>query len=175
MNILVAYASKYGFTKGIAEFIAEKIRLQGVDVEIQKVDSVSNPRDYSVLVIGSSVYLGHWMKEASEFVLRNQDTLSRRPVWLFSSGPLCSDTSLSDPKLEPKEIAEFRAAINPRDHRIFFGAFDRKKLGFKDRMLATMPAARALFPEGDFRNWHDIETWTNTISKSFKKTAEKVK
>ena len=34
---------------------------------------------------------------------------------------------------EPKEIAEFREAINPRDHRVFFGAFDPKKLGFKDR------------------------------------------
>jgi menaquinone-dependent protoporphyrinogen oxidase len=169
MKVLVAYASKYGFTKGIAEFIAEKFRLQGVEVEIQKVDSVRNPGDYSALVIGSSVYLGHWMKEASEFVIRNQDTLSRRPVWLFSSGPLCSNTSVSDPKLEPKEIAEFRAAISPRDHRVFFGAFDRKMLGFKDRMLATMPAARALFPEGDFRNWNDIEAWVSNIAKSFKK------
>jgi len=66
--------------------------------------------------------------------------------------------------LEPKEIAEFREAINPRDHRVFFGAFDRKKLGFKDRMVAMMPATRALFPEGDFRNWNDIETWAISIA-----------
>ncbi len=30
---------------------------------------------------------------------------------------------------EPKEIAEFRDAINPRDLRVFFGALDNSKLG----------------------------------------------
>jgi menaquinone-dependent protoporphyrinogen oxidase len=166
MKVLVAYASKYGSTKGIAEFIAEKLRLQGVEVEIQKVDSVRNPGDYGALVIGSSVYMGHWMKEASELVMRNRDALSSRPVWLFSSGPLGNNASANDPKSEPKEIAEFRETINPRDHRVFFGAFDRKKLGFKDRMVAMMPAARALFPEGDFRNWNDIEAWASNIARA---------
>jgi menaquinone-dependent protoporphyrinogen oxidase len=166
MKVLVAYASKYGSTKGIAEFIAEKLRMQGVEVEIQKVDSVRNPRDYGALVIGSSAYMGHWMKEAIEFVMRNRDALSSRPVWLFSSGPLVNNASLNDPKLEPKEIAEFEGAINPQDHRVFFGALDRKKLGFKDRMIAMMPASRALFPEGDFRNWNDIEAWASNIARA---------
>jgi len=97
-------------------------------------------------------------------VQRNRDVLANRPVWLFSSGPLGSDVSLSDPKLEPKEIAEFREAINPREHRVFLRAFDCNKVEFKYRMVAKMPAARALFPQGDFRNWKDIETWANGIA-----------
>ncbi len=164
MKALVAYASKYGSTKGIAEFIAEKLRLQGVKVEIQMVDSVHNPEDYGALVIGSSVYMGRWMKEASELVMRNRDALSSLPVWLFSSGPLSNNASANDPKLEPKEIAEFRKAIIPLEHKVFSGAFDRKKLGFKDRMVAMMPAARALFPDGDFRNWDNIEAWAKELA-----------
>ena len=136
-----------------------------MEVEIQKVDSVCNPGDYGALVIGSSVYMGHWMKEASELVMRNRDALSSQSIWMFSSGPLSNNASVNDPKLEPKEIAEFREAITPRDHRIFFVAFDRKKLGFKDRMVTMMPAARALFPEGDFRNWSDIEAWASNIAR----------
>lgn len=166
MKVLVAYASKYGSTKGIAESIVETLRVKGMEVEVQKVDSVRNPGDYGALVIGSAVYMGHWMKEASEFVMRNRDVLSDRRVWLFSSGPLGNNPSADDPKLEPKEIPEFRGAIRPRDHRVFFGVFDRKKLGLKDRIVAGMPAAKALFPEGDFRNWNDIESWAGNIARA---------
>jgi menaquinone-dependent protoporphyrinogen oxidase len=27
-----------------------------------------------------------------------------------------------------------------------------------------MPAARTLFPEGDFRNWNDIDAWAISIA-----------
>ncbi|HEV2227144.1 MAG TPA: hypothetical protein VGR56_10125, partial [Nitrososphaerales archaeon] len=91
-----------------------------------------------------------------------------QPVWLFSSGPLGNNVSVDDPKLEPKEIPEFRGAINPQGHNVFFGAFDRKKLQFKDRLVAAMPAAKTLFPEGDFRNWSDIEDWAGDIAYELK-------
>jgi menaquinone-dependent protoporphyrinogen IX oxidase len=39
-------------------------------------------------VIGSGVYYGSWLKEATEWVHRNQAVLAERPVWLFSVGPL---------------------------------------------------------------------------------------
>jgi menaquinone-dependent protoporphyrinogen oxidase len=168
MKAIVVYASRYGSTKGIAEFIAEKLRHLGTQADVRPVDAVHNPGDYETLVVGSAVYLGHWLKEAAEFVWRNRAVLTNRPVWLFSSGPLGSDVSANDPKLEPKEIAEFREAINPRDHKVFSGAFDGKKLGFKDRMVATMPAARAMFPQGDFRNWKDIEVWASSIARDLK-------
>jgi menaquinone-dependent protoporphyrinogen oxidase len=117
-------------------------------------------------VIGIAIYMMHWVKEAVEFVWRNRAVLANRPVWLFSSGPLGSDTSTSDPKLEPKEIAEFRETINPRGHRIFFGALDGSKLGFAHQMTRKLPAARASLPEGDLRNWNDIEAWARTIAQA---------
>jgi len=98
--------------------------------------------------------------------MQNRSVLASRPVWLFSSGPLDSDVSTNDPKLEPKEIAEFRDAINPRDHRVFFGALDSSKLGFAHRMTWKLPAARAVLPEGDFRDWKDIEAWASSIAQA---------
>ncbi len=166
MRILVVYASRYGFTQGIAEFIAGKLRQSGKQVEVREADNARELGSYDAFVIGSAVYFGSWMKEAAEFVRRNRSVLAKRPVWLFSSGPLLSDTPLDDPKLEPKEAAEFRDAIKPRDHRIFFGAFDHRKLGFRDRMITKLPAAKALFREGDFRNWEDVEAWANGIAQA---------
>jgi menaquinone-dependent protoporphyrinogen oxidase len=169
MNAIVVYASKYGSTKSIAEFIAEKLRQQGTQAEARPVDAVHNPGDYDALVVGSAVYMGHWLKEAVEFVRRNRAVLANRPVWLFSSGPLGTETKDAQGRdlivvAEPKEIAEFREAIKPREHRVFFGALDGSKLGFAHQMMRKLPAARALFPEGDFRNWNDIAAWASNIA-----------
>ena len=91
-KVLVAYASRYNSTKGIANFIAERLREHGVHVDVRDVDSVRNPKDYDAFVIGSALYMFHWLKEAREFVSRNHDLLASRPVWLFSSGPLGAQT-----------------------------------------------------------------------------------
>ncbi len=168
MNVIVVYASRYGSTRGIAEFIAEELREHGVQAEARSVDANPNPGEYDAAVIGSAVYMEHWLKDAAEFVRRNRTVLAERPVWLFSSGPLKLEpgTSPDDPELEPKEIGEFREIIHPRDHRVFFGALDPGRLGFAHRALRKLPAARKLLPEGDFRNRDDIEAWAGGIART---------
>jgi len=105
-------------------------------------------------------------------VMRNRAVLASHPVWLFSSGPLGTETKDAQGRnvlmaAEPTEIAEFKVAINPRDHRVFFGRLDASKLAFGHRMVRKMPAARTLFPEGDFRNWNDIDAWALSIARAF--------
>src|SRR5712691_4487962 len=139
MTILVAYASKHGSTQGIAERIAEKLRQLEKEAEARPVDTVEDPGSYEALVIGSAVYYGSWLKEATEWVRRNQAVLAQRPVWLFSSGPLGTD--IKDAEQQPKEMAEFRKAIATRDQRIFFGALDHNKLSFAERMMVKATSA----------------------------------
>lgn len=169
MRILVAYASKYGSTKGIAESVAQKLRRHEAQVDVKEVRTARNLGDYDAFVVGSAVYMAHWMKEATEFIIRNRDVLASRPVWLFSSGPLGTQTTdaqgrdLREVSL-PKEADELKEAIKPRDHRVFFGALDPDKLGFSYKMMRKLPAARAIMPEGDFRDWNDIEVWANGVA-----------
>ncbi len=162
MTVLVAYASKHGSTQGIAERIAGKLRQMGKQVDVQPVDTVKNPGSYEAYVIGSAIYFGSWMKEATEFVHRNKTTLAGRPVWLFSVGPLGVD--FMDDEQQPKEKAEFQETIKPRDHRVFFGALDHNKLTFTERMMTK--AVRA--PEGDYRNWEAIDTWAESIARDLR-------
>jgi menaquinone-dependent protoporphyrinogen oxidase len=169
MSILVAYVSKYGATEGIAERIAEKLRAVGQDAEVEPAKIAGELTGYDAFVIGSAVYNTHWMKEAAEFVRRNRVVLANSPVWLFSSGPLGTETTDQQGRelitvAEPKEIAEFSEAVNPRGHRVFFGALDRSKLGFAHRAVAKLPAAQALLPQGDFRDWQAIEAWAESIA-----------
>jgi menaquinone-dependent protoporphyrinogen oxidase len=175
MRVLVAYASRTGFTKGIAEFIGEKLRGRGMQVDVQTVDSVKGPGDYDAFVIGSAVYNYHWLKEARSFVSNNRALLSTGPVWLFSSGPVGTKTADAQGRnlrdvSGPKEIDELREAAKPRDHHIFFGGLDGARLtgamGFMYRMARKSKAARESMPEGDFRDWKDIESWANSIAEA---------
>ena len=159
MTILVAYASKQGSTQGIAERIAEKLRQLGKEAEARPVEAVEDPGSYEALVIGSAIYYGSWLKEATEWVRRNRAVLAQRPVWLFSVGPL--GIEFKDAEEQPKEMAEFQKAIGPRDQRIFFGALDPSRLSFAERMMVK--AVRA--PAGDFRNWPAIEAWAESIAR----------
>lgn len=173
MKVLVAYASKTGFTKGIAEFIAERLRNRGFEVTLQEAGSVGGAADYDAFVVGSAVYMWHWMKEAKRFVMCNQELLRTRPVWLFSSGPV--GPSKTDAKgkdlLEvsgPSELGELTEAARPRDHKVFFGGLDGSKLrgatGFFYRMTAKSKSARDSMPEGDFRDWNAIGEWANGVA-----------
>jgi menaquinone-dependent protoporphyrinogen oxidase len=66
----------------------------------------------------------------------------------------------------PKEFVELRDAIRPRDEKVFFGAIDpaATPIGFAERFVSLMPAARAAFPKGDFRDWPAIDAWADTIA-----------
>lgn len=167
MTILIAYASKHGATQGIAERLAEKLRAAGQDADARPAATVASLDPYDAFIIGSAVYYGSWQKDASGFVRQHASTLAAHPVWLFSSGPIGSESTDREGRdvreaAVPKEIAELTDAIKPRGHRVFFGAMDRSKLGFVDRVIASMPA----FPgaEGDFRDWADIESWAEGIA-----------
>jgi menaquinone-dependent protoporphyrinogen oxidase len=169
MSVLVGYASKHGATGEIAERIAEILTLAGRHAEARRVQQAGDLGGYEGFVVGSAAYSTHWLKDATAFVMSNRDLLAHRPVWLFSTGPLGTDAT--DAKgvdlrttAEPKEIPGFREAIHPRDHHVFFGALDPGRLTFAEKTLRKLPAARAMMPEGDFRDWTEIEVWARNIA-----------
>ena len=175
MRVLVAYASKYGSTKGIADFIGDRLRQKGLEANVFEVDSVKDVRDYDAFVVGSALYMFHWMKEAKRFVSKNAETLANHPLWLFSSGPVGTKRKNAQGQdlLEvsgPKELAEISALVKPLAHKVFFGALDGSRLtgsmGFFYKMARRSQAARNAMPEGDFRDWKEIEGWADGISEA---------
>jgi menaquinone-dependent protoporphyrinogen oxidase len=166
MRVLVVYASKYGSTQGIAERIAARLREADHVATAVAVRQAVDLESYDAFVVGSAVFIGSWMKEASDFVRRHQDTLAKRPVWLFSSGPIgpTVDKEKDKETTVPKDIAVFEPLIHPRDHRVFFGAFDHSRLEFGHRIVYAMPALRKVMVDGDYRDWPDIDGWAAKIA-----------
>ncbi|MBD3181114.1 flavodoxin [Candidatus Poribacteria bacterium] len=160
-KILVAYATKYGSTKEIAEKIAEVFSQADPDVDLLPVDQVKELDSYDAVVLGSGLYIGRWRKDAAKFLKSNQEILSKKLVWLFSSGP----TGEGDP-VElmkgwsfPKSLQSVADNINPKDIAVFHGNLDRDKLSTIGKFMIKSVKA----PLGDFRDWDNINSWAKGI------------
>jgi menaquinone-dependent protoporphyrinogen oxidase len=164
MKVLIAAATKYGATAEIADAIGEVLSRCGLDVTVLQPEQVPGVDGYDAVVLGSAVYTGHWMPEASEFARRYRHALATRPLWLFSSGPVGDpDGKLAHAMgTDPVEIAEIRQATHARDHRMFAGKLERRHLGLLQR--AALLVVRGL--EGDFRDWGAIRAWAAEIAGS---------
>ena len=171
MPVLVAFASRHGATQGIAERIAEDLRAAGLEAEAHEAGQVRDLAPYDAFVVGSALYMFHWLKDGTRFVRRNGAAFEGRPVWLFSSGPIGTDQVEGEGRdvrttAGPKELDELTGATSARDHRVFFGAFHKgKPIGMSEQLVMRMPAARDAFPEGDFRDWDEIDAWAAGIAR----------
>ena len=170
MRVLVAFASRSGSTAEIADRIAERIRASGIDTDCISVTDHPLISAYDAFVIGSSVYVGRWEKDARAFIDAHAETLASHPTWLFSSGPLGTEPTLENGEdklsgaVEAGEVERLTAAVHPRGHVVFFGAFHADRAAFGIRMFRLLPAARKLLEEGDFRDWAAIERWGDEIA-----------
>jgi menaquinone-dependent protoporphyrinogen oxidase len=157
MAVLVAYGSRHGGTAEIGRFLADRLRERGVDAEVRPIGEVTELAGRDAFVLGSAVYAGSWLKDASAFVRTHRETLSHIPVWLFSSGPIGEggEHGVSD-----SQLAELEDALHPREHRVFGGTLDKSELGFLERKIVKMVKA----PEGDFRDWDAIGAFADEIA-----------
>ncbi len=165
-KVLVAYASKYGATKEIAEKIGAVLKEAGFAVDVLPADRITGIASYRALVLGSAVYIGGWRKAAARFLKANEKALAEMPVWLFSSGP----TGQGDPvELAkgwrfPQALQPVADRVRPREIVVFQGAVFAEKLGVVGRWMIKNVKA----PVGDFRDWDAISAWAGNIAVELK-------
>jgi len=171
MKVLVAYASRHGATAGIAERIAATLTSAGMTADAQPVEEVSDVAAYDAFVIGAATYMFHWLKDAGAFAKRHRDVLQSHPLWLFSSGPLGTDTIDAEGRdvletSEPKEFHELVETLHPRGTQVFFGAWDPTSppVGVGERLMKLMPSEKSPLQAGDFRDWAAIDAWANDVA-----------
>jgi menaquinone-dependent protoporphyrinogen oxidase len=186
-RVLVVYASRHGGTAGIAERIAEVLRAHGSDVVLQDAARQPDAAGFDAAIVGSGVYMGSWLKDATDWLELHATELSTRPVWLFSSGPLPGSTKATQgadavtdalgPSEGPgsggrKKVDALAAAVDARGHAVFQGAFDPSEgpKALSERFVRMMPAAKRILPAGDFRQWEVIEGWARGVAAELAQT-----
>jgi menaquinone-dependent protoporphyrinogen oxidase len=146
-QVLVAYASKMGATKEIADAIGARLRERGLGATVLDAGAVDSVDGYDAVVLGSAIYAARWRREAVRFVRRHGAALGARQTWLFESGWV----GKPPPAVTPTPGARKRAArLGAPAPAVFGGRLDPDlATGFLDRSLARR------IP-GDARDWDEI-------------------
>jgi len=156
-QVLIATASRHGSTFDIADEIARVLSRRGCVVVDKAADEVDAIERFDAVIVGSAVYMGRWLPEALSFVTRNAQELAKRPVWLFSSGPIGEPPQ---PEGEPQGMTEMIQRVHARGHRTFPGRLDPDRLGLGEKVVVGMLRA----PKGDFRDFPAVTSWAEEIA-----------
>ena len=151
MKVLVVYGSKRAGTAGLAEMLGVDLRARGFAVGVEDAAAMPPVSDYDAVVVGGALYAGRWHADARRFVKRNARELRRRPVFLFSSGPL--DDSASDEDLPPtRQVRKLMQRVGAEDHKTFGGRLESDAAGFAAHAMAKEHA-------GDWRDSSEVNHW----------------
>lgn len=160
MKILVAYATKAGSTAEVAAEIGRVMESEGgCQVDVCPVSKLNGVDGYDAVVIGSAIRGGRWLPEATKFVEKNRDALSRVPVALFTVCLTLKDDTEENRRTVAAYLDSVHELVQPVDVGLFAGAMDYNKLPLILRLL--MKAMKA--PEGDFRDWEAIRAWAGQV------------
>ena len=157
MRALVSVASRHGATTALGHAVARGLRQHGFEVDVVLPDEVTDVSAYEVVVIGSAVYAGRWMRAAKDLVQRHSAALRWRDVWLFSSGPLGNPPV---PAEEPADATTMLSDSGARGHVLLAGALHPDDLGLAERLVVRAVKA----PYGDFRDWTAVDRWVEQIA-----------
>jgi len=158
MTVLVAYGTTNGSTARIAEAVAAALREKGLTTETRPAADVTDVIRYEAVVVGGALYAGRWHRDARRFVRRHRHTLRRRPLWLFSSGPL--DASAAERDIPPVRAARRALTLlDARGHVTFGGCLEEGARGWvAGRILSSGKG-------GDFRDFAAVSAWAEQIAK----------
>jgi menaquinone-dependent protoporphyrinogen oxidase len=167
MRVLVTAASKHEATAEIADTIGHVLEGSAHEATVLEPGAVTSLDGYDAVVLGSAVYAGQWLDPAKKFADRFESELKARPTWLFSSGPLGDPPK---PEEEPVGGAAVYRQLGAREHRVFPGRLDRKRLSFLERTMVGAVKA----PDGDFRPWEEIRAWAVAIATALREETASV-
>jgi len=164
--VLVAYATRYGSTKEVAEAVTKALKDAGVDARLLPAREVQSLDGYRAVVLGTPLYIGKWLKDIGKLLTRHQGALTKLPVALFVLGPTGSTEG---------EWQEIRASVDkllmgvpwlkPVAWELFGGKLDPAKLGFPYNLLLKLPASPLYNAKAvDSRDWEAIAAWAKGLA-----------
>lgn len=165
-TVLVAYATRRGSTREIAEHIAARLDREGLAGVARDVERDPRPDLFDAVVLGSAVKGAGLMPSAIDFARTHRHTLARRPCWLFSVGLQPTAAHHRWPyrriigRSRPREVAELRRALFAVDYEAFPGVVRRREVSGLQAFVLRLLGGRF----GDFRDWGQIDRWTDGIA-----------
>jgi menaquinone-dependent protoporphyrinogen oxidase len=154
-TVLVAYATKHGSTREVAEAIAERLAVSGAAAYARPAAEITSLDGYEGVVLGSSIYAGRLHGDARRFLHRFGSSLAARPVAVFAMGPrTLAEAEVAGSRRQLDAALAKEPTLRPVAVAIFGGAFDPAQHHFP---FSRMPAS-------DVRDWTAIRAWADQIA-----------
>ena len=162
--MLVAYGTRYGSTREVAEAVAATLEEQGIETDVKQAREVRSLDGYDAVVLGTPLYMGALHKDVRALLERNREALEHTPWALFALGPIKADDGLDGSREQLITALAKLPVPTPASTAVFVGAYDPARLGFKDKMIAALPAS-PLHGEvaHDERDWEAICAWAAAL------------
>jgi menaquinone-dependent protoporphyrinogen oxidase len=175
MKALIAYGTKYGSTTEVAEAIADELAAKGYGAEVRDLrrDGCDGVSGYDLVVLGSSVNIGKWTKEAQAFIDKNSAGLAVTRVALFAC---CSDILFPEKvevarKAYLNDVAASIPGCEVAAKGLFGGVIDFARYSSLTRFLiAGVGMKKSLESKGfdpakpyDYRDWDEIRAWARSL------------
>ncbi|MCK5848953.1 MAG: flavodoxin domain-containing protein [Caldisericia bacterium] len=162
MKVLIAYSSKYGSTREIAEHVCKILQTDGFDVNIEKASASLKMKNYDAIILGSGVYVGKWLPGMENLLKKHFSLLQEKRVWIFSDGPTGKEEpteSIKNWKF-PNYLELLLKQINPKGIMVFNGKMLLEDMNMVHKFIIKKMNA----PLGDFRDWEAISEWAKSIA-----------
>lgn len=164
-KILVTYASRTGWTVGVADAIGKTLAENGMDADVLPMRDVKDLSVYHAVVAGSGVNDRAWLPEAMQFVRAHQKELKRKP---FAAFLVCMTLVMRNGEQYRSNISEWlnpvRALVHPVSEGLFAGGLDISRIpSFSDKLKFRMSVMFGVWKEGDHRDWNAIRAWAESL------------
>ena len=183
--LVVLYATRTGYTRRIAEYLAMKLRERRLAVDV--IDAAAIPamfklEDYVTAVLASSVYLGRHQREIERFAMEHHAALQRLegPTAFLSVSleQMGAEESHNSPEKRDAAARAARETIHtfiaktgwhPSQTRAVAGALNYSKYGALTRFLMRLAATRVGAPTDPSRDyertdWSDLDRLADLIA-----------
>ncbi|HPE36754.1 MAG TPA: flavodoxin domain-containing protein [Spirochaetales bacterium] len=164
MSVLVAYSTRFGYTKKTAELIAERLRLAGKTVDTADARKVNQAQidGHSSFVVGSSIAAGQWKGPAKRLLGRLAGAGKPVAVFVSAGGVMTGKKPGSAPDAPPEGTIEERQAEAVR----LFAQPVCAALGLKPVAQSAFGGRMAFFGKEMFNSWdaRPVETWADSLA-----------
>jgi menaquinone-dependent protoporphyrinogen oxidase len=160
-KILVTYASRTGWTVGVAEAIGKTLSENGLQVDVLPMAEVKDLASYQAVVAGSAINAKSWLPEAMQFIHAHQVELAGKP---FAAFLVCMTLAMRNGEQYRSHVSTWlspvRVMVHPVSEGLFAGGLDIRKVpSAGDRLKFRLSVLFGVWKEGDHRNWEAIRTW----------------
>jgi len=188
-SVLIAYATNAGSTAQVAQVIGEELGKDSAQVQVCRLEEVTNVEQYGAVVIGAPMIMG-WHGDAVKFIKKHRQALSQvRVAYFFTAMNLTQtneqsvstisiyvDPALAKPPKNPKRLSlkeryatvtnYLRPTLNvaPSVKPVSVGFFGGKLELYRLPLLQMLFVLLVIQAQpGDFRNWPVIREWATKL------------